>query len=496
MVTKQTADVASIRWAELADGSLFKGRVPDLVVARHGFWIDDVPSGTQVDTNDSVLPHPLVSAALLAAPVKTKGPTRGPMVMVDLRVTDPEGRAVTDADVTFLSAHPDGGDAVRTDSVGRALLCVAPAPAASQNQLVVEAPGYWGLRLEAPLLKSSAETKGLHNTLVLQPVSRAAIDSPCWGYEAMRLDMAPQGTVLGARPVRVAVVACHPWGGPASGFVSETVSDMAENDPVTGWTKTRPRQPDHVVLDPITSTVVGLVHLCAPGVEMRRIFLPRLAKISDLIAALDHCLRVGTDVLCFATALSRPNKALHQALRLARAEGLVMVSPAGDMIGDVAFPASVPEVLGVAALGCPARQPVSSPHFRLIGGPCSEGTAPFGFGATGQCIDVIAPGIAVIVNNEQVSGTIVAAGNVTGFIARLLQSSPELCSKPRNAQRAQAVEALLHANCTDLGLSPGVQGAGLPVWGQKGKARLSARMELQMAENAQKVLDRLARLQA
>lgn len=435
---------------------------------------------------------PVIPALHGYSPSAELQPSCASRVMVDIRVTDPAGRPISGADVTYLNGAVDSGDIQRTDRRGRAILTIQPRSDTGADRLIVEASGCWGLQLDRPALHPVTSSMSLCNTVVLKPMSLPAIDSPCWGQEAMRLDAAPQCSELGSAPVRVVVVSCHPIAGPGSGFWADPFVFVPEAEARRGWARSIPEPPQTAMTETFSQALATVVATAAPGVLVDRLFLPRAARVSDLVLALDHCLRTKVDIVCLCLSAPCINDALLHTLRLARASGLVIVAPAGDEAGPVNPIAGSDPVLGVAALGNASAVPKTSPHFRLMASHATRGYAPMVGAAKGAGINLIAPGIAVLPRQDAMSGTALAAAYATGFLARMLQASPGILGMPRSAIRATALEAMLMQSCVDCGVGgPSVQGAGLPVWGSKGRRVLCSRAEQDLARDAQLALDRM-----
>ncbi|GEM_PF-6943910 len=412
----------------------------------------------------------------------------GPRRKIDLRVTDARGRPVSGATVTVLTAIPDGGDCVETDVLGRALLSVVAVPDTAQTLLLVEADGYLTLRQVKPRLLETRPTLSQHNTVVLEAIPEAENDRPCWGLEAMRLHTVPSLSVLGASLVRVAVISCHPWGKVRAGCEGCVIAPLCDDQLVTDWNRPKacPARPE--THSPLTSALTQILGGCAPGVEIHHLSLPLRARVTDLIAALDHCVRQQLDLVCLAVSCPYPDPRMLRALRLARGAGLVVIAPVGETCCPVRFPAAWPEVLGVGAIGRSADRSIR----HLLADAGGDGFAAFGRGAPGSGLDVLAPGVGLNIGQRTVSGTVLAAAFATGFLARLLQTAPNLAILPRTEARVMALHAALRAHCADLGLHPSVQGAGLPIWGSKGKLRLSQAQERHLAEQAQTVIAAIA----
>ena len=101
--------------------------------------------------------------------------------------------------------------------------------------------------------------------------------------------------------------------------------------------------------------------------------------------------------------------------------------------------------------------------------------APFGtdpkdflaaFSNVGTALDVAGAGVAVVSTvpggHAPMSGTSMACPAVTGVLARLLADTPAVLNMARDANRTDAIKALLFARAQSLGLGVTNEGKGLP----------------------------------
>lgn len=432
---------------------------------------------------------PLGCVSAVPVPVGEPCQIRTPR-RVDLRVLSPNGTPIHGAEVSFTGATPEASDTMRSDKSGRVVLTIRPSLDATVDHLTVEAAGYWGLSLPAPTLTSLMPAKAVQNQVVLSPITPVTIDRPCWAAEAMGLDQSPLLCGFGTSRPRVAIVTCDSIAGPRSGISITNVSLTSCTDPIVGWEKSPPKSAG---TDPVLAALVSIIGTAAAGAEVWHLCLPRSASQADVEAALGACCNLRVDVVCLCLASYTPDPALTQTLQAMHDAGVLVIAPVGDQGRQVAFPAALPCVLGVGAVGRKGTLPPLSPHARLMGEPIASGYAPLLRGPRGPGIDVVAPGIGLLPADTLLSGSILAAACITGYIARLLQSLPSLSLTPP-ALRVTAIRTALFHTCVDLGLPPSLQGAGLPIWGSRGRQTLPMAKEKAMARQAQLSLDNSLKL--
>ena len=161
------------------------------------------------------------------------------------------------------------------------------------------------------------------------------------------------------------------------------------------------------------------------------------------------------------------------ALKIAdsRAAGIVCVAPAGDDGTTVSFPARLPGVLAVGALGHVGTYPPGTPCTAYTAGqPTATSLYPPPFTPLGAGVDLSGPGVAIITTAPgdtyiPYDGTAIAASHITGLAALTLahHDALRIQPQPRSAARVDHVHATLRASCRPVpGLDPVRIGAGLP----------------------------------
>lgn len=194
-------------------------------------------------------------------------------------------------------------------------------------------------------------------------------------------------------------------------------------------------------------------------------------RFSDLLDALDYCIAHQIDVVNLSLGSPQPSGLLARKIEQARQAGVACVVAAGSSGGPVAFPASLPSVLAVAAIGKIGEYPPESYHATQVHGvPTSEGYFSAAFTCFGPEIDVCAPGVGIVssvppTNYAAWDGTSFAAPYVTGLAALLLAHHPEFRDRrhARDAVRVDRLFEIIKRSCRPLHLGdPGRSGAGLP----------------------------------
>ncbi len=170
------------------------------------------------------------------------------------------------------------------------------------------------------------------------------------------------------------------------------------------------------------------------------------------------------------TGLPQEDEAVRAAILEAHQAGVVVVAAAGnDHRQPVAYPASDDLAIAVSAVGRKGTFPPRSSEAGDVQRPFGTETKNFlaAFSNVGTALDVAGAGVGVVSTvpggHAPMSGTSMACPAVTGVLARLLAQSAEVQSMPRNANRADAIKALLFDHAQGLGLG-GVafEGKGLP----------------------------------
>jgi len=188
--------------------------------------------------------------------------------------------------------------------------------------------------------------------------------------------------------------------------------------------------------------------------------------ISDLVQAIDWCRDQQVDIVNLSLGGRDRSETLANAIAMAAAAGVTMVAATGNDATSVAFPAALPEVISVGAIGRQGVFPPDSAHTLKVGRYRDwwGGLFSASFTNFGPEVDVCAPGVAIASTVPQGfaawDGTSMACPVVSGLLALVLEHSPHL----RTGTRAtvDAMQWLVRAGSADMGMPAHMQGAGLP----------------------------------
>jgi subtilisin len=131
------------------------------------------------------------------------------------------------------------------------------------------------------------------------------------------------------------------------------------------------------------SGIVGVV----PEAQLHSCKIFPGGRFGDLIEAIDYCIANQIDVVNLSLGSPQPSQLLTRKIEQARQAGIVCVAAAGNSGGPVTFPATLPSVLAVAAIGKVGEFPPETYHATQVwGGPTPDGyfSAAFTCSVTGR----------------------------------------------------------------------------------------------------------------
>lgn len=393
----------------------------------------------------------------------------GADMTVRFEVRGGDGKALPDAEVYVMSStFPVRGT---TDVTGRVELAVPAAVLESVTGLYVKPRAeYWSAWHPSPDL-----AVGVANLVVCPSLNESFPGFPSsrqlggWTSSVMRLDALPP--TFRGHGVKVCLI--------DSGAAVEH-PDLV--DRFAGGRDLTTRTEDGWRVDTLGhgSHCAGIIggrddgrgiRGIAPEVELHSCKVLPGGRFSDLIEALDYCITHQIDVVNLSLAGGVPSELIARKIEQARQAGVACVAAAGNTAGPVAFPASLSNVLAVAALGKVGEFPPGSFHAtRQLGTTTPEGFFSATFTAFGPEIDVVAPGVAVVSSVPPShyaawDGTSFAGSAVAGLAALTLAHHPDFRTwfQARDASRVDRLFAIIRASCHPLAMGePGRSGAGLP----------------------------------
>jgi subtilisin len=213
--------------------------------------------------------------------------------------------------------------------------------------------------------------------------------------------------------------------------------------------------------------IVGVV----PEAEVHACKVFPGGRISDLIEVLDYCITKNIDVVNISLGTAQHSGLASHKIEQARQTGVACIAAAGNSAGPVAFPASLPSVLAVAAIGKTGEFPPESYHAtQMYGPPTFGGYFSARFTSYGPQVDVCAPGVASVScvpprNYAAYDGTSVAGSYVTALAALLMAHHFDFRDQfsDRTAARVDRLFQIIRNSCQPLALGDlGRTGAGMP----------------------------------
>jgi subtilisin family serine protease len=391
----------------------------------------------------------------------------GPVTTVTFLVSGSDGAPLADADVVVLS--PEGNFQGKTGPDGRVALDLTVHDLTAVTGVYVEpAEGHWESWTDHPELSTDSP-----NLVVLRPLTETFPGFPDrqvrgWGISAMGLDQIPPN--YRGQGVKVALIdsgaaADHD---DLAGRITGGVDLVAEND--STWSVDMVGHGTHcagVVTG--ADNARGIVGIAVEAeVHVIKIF-PR-GFYRDIITALHYCVEHEIDVVNLSFGGPESDPFVTQAIELAREAGVACIAASGNNGPDVQFPARLPSVLAVGAIGKLGQFPPGTHHAQQVWGqPDAEGYFSAAFSCSGPEVDVCAPGVAILSSVPggwfAMDGTSMGAPHVAGLATLLLAHHPDFQNgyAKRDANRVDRLFSIIKASCTPLDFgAPERTGAGLP----------------------------------
>lgn len=361
------------------------------------------------------------------------------------------GEAVRDADVIAFSDFAAGkGAQGSTNARGQVLLELPRSVKVLERIYVYPAHGGWPVLLH-------------HWPLRAGTIEVPAIDL---GFVDSRVKAYPKRTATDGQGVTVGVIDTG-VGPHAALAVAGGMNAVTGEDP-NDWSDA------HVHGTHVAGIIAGHGRGflgVSPAVALRayRVFGKGAEGASSfaIAKAIDRAVADGCDLLNLSLGGGPNDPTTSEAIKAARAKGVVCVIASGNEGGPVAWPARHPLAVSISALGFKGAWPASAVQAQTVTEPLGkEQSFIAGFSNTGPEIDLTGPGVGVIscIPHDRfgvMDGTSMACPAVTGALARRLAADAATIAMPRDADRADAIVRLALGAARDMGLPPLAQGAGL-----------------------------------
>ena len=402
-------------------------------------------------------------------PFGTQFPLRPLASDIAIRVLGERDQPIVRATVVI-----DGGGLpaqALTDESGIARLTWFGGPIEAVHTLFIRAASnHWDRVIAAPRLNP-----GSTNTFRLRPLSQSFANFPNerllgWGQRLMGLDPAIER--LSGRGVRIGIIdsGCdnsHP-------LLRQVTQgkDFTPGATDTSWTEDAVSHGTHCAGLIAASNNAGQgIFGCAPEAELHVFKVFPGGRVSDLLAALDESIERELDLINISVVSEGFSELLSQKLQEARHKGIACIAATGNTGGPVAFPAMLPDVIAVAAVGKLREFPADSSHAlsvipQLIGRDDTFGAS---FSGAGPQVALSAAGVAVVSTvpggYAAADGTSVAAAHLSGFAALVLAHHPlfkEALFRARSERRVQALYELVRASAVMRYPDQQRCGAGVP----------------------------------
>ncbi|MEU1408248.1 S8 family serine peptidase [Streptomyces sp. NPDC005728] len=422
---------------------------------------------------------PLADTAPAATPTLGMLPLRDPGLVtplqepleIALRVCGPEGEPLAGAGVFLIGATwPAQGITAANGTV--TITLATDTEQSIQSLYVRPRGGYTDRWIHHPDLSAMRE-----NLITLAPLAKVypkleEHQSYGWGQQAMRLDRLPptfRGFGIKIAVIGTGVSIDHPDLKQRVRSGVDVVRRTAE-----GWAHDAVGSGTHAAgIIAGADTGKGTVGI-AVDAELDVCQVLPDGHFSDLIAALDHCIEREVDIAHIAVASPYPSTLVSRKLADTTAAGIACIAPTGDTAGPIAFPACLPTVFAVGALGAYGTSPPDTSHATHTGPQLSpEGLFAAPFSCHGPGIDAAAPGVAVLSCAPEggytaADGTATASAHIAGLAALVLAHHEVFHGQllPRGPGRVQHLFDIITASCRPLA-APGTPdaartGRGLP----------------------------------
>jgi subtilisin len=401
---------------------------------------------------------PQVSSANLRLQIKVKGD---------------DGAALPKAQIILYG--PGFPVQSETDENGLAVLAFKGAPESIQAIYVKPHANYWEKWVPSPALDpETVNTITLASLSAFEPAGFPG--NPFLGWGQRLLGLTPDVTSkFSGRGVKIAIIDSgvdnnHPALQHIKHGLDFTNRDAAGEPDPHSWNIDVVSHGTHgagIIAGNGHNGIRGF----APEAEVHALKLFPGGKFDDLISALKYAIDNRIDVVNLSLGNDQSSEIVFQWLERARQAGIAVVVAAGNSAGPVQFPALLPNVLSVAAVGQDGDYPADTFHRQSAPAPALgvigvNGIFAARFSSFGPQVKVSAPGVAIISSvpgggYAAWDGTSMAAPHVTGLLA-LVAAHSSFAALPRNANRVDTLFQAVIGGAVPTGLDLAHGGAGIP----------------------------------
>jgi subtilisin len=429
---------------------------------------------------DHLLQHLGMSVPQLLGPARSPSQVILLSTQVTIRVQDTAGKPVPGAEV-ILYGEDGTEDRGQTNAQGDTTVSITGGFLNSVLAMYIKpASDYWEKFIDRPALDAGTTP----NTITLVPLSafppaRFPGDPPAfcgWGQRLMgQLNLNPQ-QVNGAG-ARVAIIdsgcdTTHPALTHINIGRDYTNLDATSQEPdQNSWRKDLISHGTHCAGVIAGNGENGHIRGFAPKAEVHILKVFPGGAFNNLVAAINYCIENNIHVVNCSLGSDVGSQLVTQAVQRARQAGVAVFVAAGNSASVVQFPANVPGVTCVSALGQAGNYPDYTYHARTApdGVPLANGQVyPARFTCHGPEVAVCGPGVGIISSvpgggYAAWDGTSMADPHVTGLAAVLAAHHPTLSKvRMRDASWVDSLFNLIRAAAMATGLDPQYGGAGLP----------------------------------
>ena len=392
---------------------------------------------------------------------------------VQFRVVDQNGQALEKALVVMYgSGFPVNG---QTDATGTVALKLAGTIDSVQAIYVKPFANYWERFIWNPALNGAGvNTVSLQPLASFQPADFSRNPFLGWGQKLMGLDQQTASGLTG-QGVRIGIIdsGCdnkHPALTHIQTGRDYTKLDAAGNPDQQTWTIDTMSHGTHCA-GVIAGNGQKGIRGFAPAAEVHILKLFEGGAFDSLIRALKYAIDNQIHVINCSLGSDQSSELVQSWMEQARQAGVAVVVAAGNSSGPVQFPASLPGVLTVSAVGQQGDFPADTYHAQtimpnMIG---VNGIFPAKFTCFGPQVKVCGPGVAIISSvpgggYAAWDGTSMAAPHLTGLTALVAAHHPAFANRaaPRNAAWVDRLFQTVIAAASPVGINPNYAGAGLP----------------------------------